>query len=160
MNADDIYSPDSIKELVENYSIKDFDYTFGAVQIEDTNNNKVSLSKPIDKLPITSNQKLLMPAPHLSVFVKKTIFNQLNGFDEQFSLSSDYDFLIRLIAISKKVFYFKNPVGVFRLGGKSGSFLTHLENFLVFRKHKYSIVFSFYHTLKHLIKEVIKKIFC
>ena len=30
----------------------------------------------------------------------------------------------------------------------------------VFRKHKYSIVFSFYHTLKHLIKEVIKKIFC
>ena len=160
LNADDIYFPDSIKELVENYSIKGFDYTFGAVQIEDTNNNKVRLSKPIDKLPITSTQKLLMPAPHLSVFVKKTIFNQLNGFDEQFSLSSDYDFLIRLIVISKKVFYFKNPVGVFRLGGKSGSFRTHLENFLVFRKHKYSIVFSFYHTLKHLIKEVIKKIFC
>ena len=54
LNADDIYFPDSIKELVENFSIKDFDYTFGAVQIEDTNNNKVSLSKPIDKLPITS----------------------------------------------------------------------------------------------------------
>jgi glycosyltransferase involved in cell wall biosynthesis len=160
LNADDIYFSSTIQTLFENYLFKEFDYTFGPVNIEDVNRNLVKTSYPIKQIPTSFKKPILMPAPHLSVFVKREIFNQLKGFDESYLLSSDYDFLLRLIKKSNNVFYFSKPVGTFRLGGRSGSFNTHIENFFVFRNHKFSIIFSILHTCKLLFKEVIKKIFC
>jgi len=160
LNADDIYFPSTIQILVENYLLNEFDYTFGPVNIEDMNRNVIKTSNPIPNIPSSFAKPILMPAPHLSVFTKKTLFDELNGFDESFLLSSDYDFLLRLIQKSTNIFYFSKPVGAFRLGGRSGSFKTHIENFFVFRNHKFSKIFSFFHTSKMLFKEAIKKIFC
>ena len=160
LNADDVYFSSTIQILVENYLLKEFDYTFGPVNIENTNRNLIKISNPITSIPSSFTKPILMPAPHLSVFVKKSLFDELNGFDESYFLSSDYDFLLRLMKKSKNIFYFLRPVGAFRLGGLSGSFETHVENFFVFRNHKFSMIFSLFHTSKMLFKEAIKKIFC
>lgn len=160
LNADDVYFPSTIQILVKNYMLNDFDYTFGPINIEDKNRSFIKTSNPITKIPSSFTKPILMPAPHLSVFTKKILFDELNGFDESYLLSSDYDFLLRLIKKSRSIFYFSKPVGSFRLGGRSGSFKTHIENFFVFRNHKFSMIFSLFHTSKMLFKEALKKIFC
>jgi hypothetical protein len=76
-----------------------------------------------------------MPAPHLSVFMKKNFFYKLHGYDTSFPLSSDYDLLLRASAISRNIGYVDDVVGTFFLGGISGSYKTNIDNFRVLQKH-------------------------
>lgn len=159
LNAGDVFYPSTIEEIANAYSHIDYDYTFGSVKIVDTYGKKRRIFTPIKAIPESFNKLILMPAPHMSVFVKRSLLNKLGGYDLQYSVSSDYDLLLRLMKLSKNVFILPKVIGVFKLGGISGSFKTHIENFYIFRKHGFPIFLSIFHTLVYLVKEAIKKIF-
>ena len=57
-------------------------------------------------------------------------------FDTKFKLSADYDLMLRAVSADYKPWYFNKPVGVFRLGGVSGSFKTQIENFSILKRYK------------------------
>jgi glycosyltransferase involved in cell wall biosynthesis len=159
LNAGDIFYPFAIQEIADAFTEKSFDYTFGSVIIEDHLGEIKKIFTPIQTIPESFTKLTLMPAPHMSVFVKRDLINKLDGYDVQYSVSSDYEFLLRLMKLSNNVFILPNAIGVFRLGGISGSFRTHIENFYIFRKHKFPFFISILHTLIYIFKEAIKKIF-
>jgi len=159
LNAGDIFYPSTIEEIATAFSHNDFDYTFGSVKIVDTLGKTRKIFTPIKSIPESFNKLILMPAPHMSVFVKRALFKNLGGYDLQYSVSSDYDFLLRLMKLSKNVYVLPKVIGAFKLGGISGSFKTHIENFYIFRKHGFPIFISIFHTALYIFKEAIKKIF-
>jgi hypothetical protein len=99
-----------------------------------------------------------MPSPHLAVFIKKSFFIELEGYDTNFLLSADYDLLLRMIKKSKKIFYFTDPVGFFKLGGVSNSINGLLENYRVMQVHRVSLYLRLTITIKFILRHFLKKI--
>jgi glycosyltransferase involved in cell wall biosynthesis len=135
LNAGDTLFPETIYDLALGFQEKNFDYSFGSIVVEDKFGRKLGINEPVDDINQNNFFIMPMPSPHMGVYMKKNLFHKLNGYDLKFSLSADYDLLLRSINLSKKVWFFKSPVGTFKVGGVSGSFKTHLENYMVHRKH-------------------------
>jgi len=135
LNAGDTLFPETIYDLALAFQEKKFDYSFGSIAIEDKFGRKLGINEPVQDINKNYLFVMPMPSPHMGVYMKKSLFHKLNGYDLNFSLSADYDLLLRSIRISKNVWFFKSPVGTFKVGGVSGSFKTHLENYKVHRKH-------------------------
>ena len=150
LNASDILYPDTISKLIFAYQKENFDYSFGPAHIESTEGSQVSISSPLNKIPVKSNSYIGMPSPHLSVYMKVSFIKSLGMFNTQFRLSSDYDLLLRAIKRSNHIWFFDKPIGAFRLGGVSGSYGTYFENFLVMRKNNIQWFMSIYVTAKGL----------
>lgn len=135
LNASDILYNDTILNLVNGYRINAFDYSFGPATILDQENNVKFISSPSTNLPHIPGQYIEMPSPHMAVYMKATFIRSLEMFDTRFSVSGDYDLVLRAMNRSKNIWYFDSPVGEFRLGGISGNYLTYIENYLIMKKN-------------------------
>jgi glycosyltransferase involved in cell wall biosynthesis len=63
----------------------------------------------------------LMP-PHPTFFIKRTAYESFGGFDLQFTLSADFDLILRFLGIHRLPFhYIPKPLVKMRIGGKSTS---------------------------------------
>lgn len=68
----------------------------------------------------------LMP-PHPTFFIKKSVYEKYGKFDTQYSLSADFDLILRFLGIHKVFFEYLPEVLVkMRMGGKSTSSLRRL----------------------------------
>ena len=134
LNSGDIFYPEVISELSHELDQDCYDFTIGDVVIADINKNKI-----YKKTPIFNNDGMLssmeMPAAHMSIFVRRSIFNEIGGFDENLKISSDFDFVNRLLAHSQKYYSIKKTVGEFYLGGVSENITRLQEDLIVLRKH-------------------------
>lgn len=158
LNSSDGYFPNTIENFVSKLAENDFDYTFGPASIVDESGTEVRISYPLDYKRLISKKYLPMPSPHLAVFLKKSLFMDLGGYDTSLYLSADYDFLLRMIKASKKVHYLSQPVGFFKLGGASNSIKSHFENYKVMRTHGVNIFLRFLLTSSSVIKHLVKKV--
>ena len=158
LNASDIYFKEAIKSVAENIEKHHFDYCVAPVVIRDENNQDIRISRPLNNFIYQKGKLMEMYAPHLSVFTRTTLFNDLNGYDLQFKYSSDYDFLLRLADTTKNIFYGDDPIGAFKLGGISGSYSTHLENFKVGLKHGVPMLSMIAYTTRYIFRSLIKSI--
>jgi glycosyltransferase involved in cell wall biosynthesis len=135
LNASDEYFKDTLRIISNKIENHDYDYLVAPVIIASSEGKQIKISYPIKNFIYNFGSYMKMPAPHLSVFMKKEFFFELDGYDLSFSLSSDYDLLLRASAISNNVCYIDNLVGIFSLGGISGSHKTNVDNFRVLQKH-------------------------
>ncbi len=158
LNAGDYLFPNAISELADSFKKNNFDYSLGPVIIEDENASFERVYNPLQNINIDSNLLSSMPSAHMSIYMKRSFFNELDGFDLNFKLSSDYDLIIRAISISDKNWYFSNPVGVFKTGGASGSFKTHIENYYVYKKHYAPFLTRFLKLFFSLLRASLVKI--
>ena len=82
---------------------------------------------------IQSNDEILkkmskgwMP-PHTTLFIKKNLIDEIGLYDEKFKISSDYDFLIRLMKNEKlNLFYLNNFTIKMKTGGISNKNLINI----------------------------------
>tara|TARA_Y200000002_G_scaffold223358_1_gene184490 strand:- start:4426 stop:5175 length:750 start_codon:yes stop_codon:yes gene_type:complete len=69
-----------------------------------------------------------MPA-HPTFFLKKTVYKKHGSFDLNFSISADYDFMIRVLSDkSLKFGYIKKVITIMRVGGVSNRNLKNIFN--------------------------------
>ncbi len=150
LNSGDTYNPDVVRELSMSLKNSEFDFTIGSVDILDKFGVKMFTKNPLFKkngfLKMTE-----MPAAHLSIFVKKDLFEKLGGFNKNFSISADYDFVSRLYEKTKRFHTFKNIVGKFYLGGVSGNPKRFIEDFKILRRNQVSFFFASMITLKKYV---------
>jgi glycosyltransferase len=65
--------------------------------------------------------------PHPALYVRRDIFNQLNGFDVQYRIAADYHFILRLFSLSGHTFsYVPGVVVKMRTGGASNNSIKNI----------------------------------
>jgi glycosyltransferase len=88
-----------------------------------------------------SDLKLGWMPPHTTLYLRKCVYDTLGNFDEQYSISADYDFIIRVLSTDLKIQYIPRIFCQMRLGGVSNRSLKSLmikanEDYHVLRKNK------------------------
>jgi glycosyltransferase involved in cell wall biosynthesis len=146
LNSDDELSPDFLFECDK--VIEDADFLSSSVNLVFPDKVTIWAVKKISNVNFIGR----MPLPHAGLIVKKEIFNEIGGFDLSFKLSSDFDFVIKLLRGGYKGNYNFKSLFNFYMGGVSQSFKGIVENHHVRLKHfnNYLYIYFFYF-LEYLI---------
>ena len=88
LNASDIYYPKTLDLIVSVIKKKNIDYISAPVDIVNSSEKILSTLHPIKNFKYKEGSYMQMPAPHMSVFLKKNIFHELGGYDLSFKLTS------------------------------------------------------------------------
>jgi len=157
LNASDVYFTNAIELIANAISTKDLDYCFAPVIVRTECDQDISTAYPIHNFTYQQGRYMDMPAPHMSTFIKADVFRDMGGYDLSFPISSDFDLLLRLAEKSQNMQSLKQPIGAFRLGGVSGSYKTHVDNFYVFKKHKMHFLERFFVAAYFITTMFLKK---
>lgn len=127
LNSDDIFSTKySISKLVENI-LSESSVVYGNTEFLNKNGNKMRYWSP----GFVRGGKLSgWHPPHPSLMASKTVLNEIGGFNTKYSISADYDLILRLMAIGKLTWHWENSTIVsMKIGGKSTSFKGIIDSF-------------------------------
>ena len=162
LHSDDELTDDGvISKIVSKFLKKILIYYFRIFITQKNDTSKIIRRwKSNLKEGIQSNQELnnlinkgWMP-PHTSIFFKKHLLNEIGYYDENFIISSDYDFIIRLFRNEKiKFFYLDKFTVKMRSGGISNK---NIKNILIKMKEDFKIMSKF--NLKPLRTILIKNL--
>ena len=143
VHSDDILASSTIfSEIIKKISLENFDGVYGDLQYVDFDKtDKVIRNwKSCD-----FNDKLLkrgwMPA-HPTFFLKRGVYDKHGGFNLNYSISSDYDFMIRVLNdYSLKFCYLPRVISKMRVGGSSNRSLKNIlkksrEDYIIIKKNK------------------------
>lgn len=125
INSDDIYAHSKIiSSIVSVFKSKSIDITYGDLFYFKTGFPDLPLryykGGHFSLKRVTYG---LMP-PHPTFFIRKSIYEKYGNFDTQFTLSADFDLILRFLGIYKVAFaYIPEVIVKMRTGGKSTSSL-------------------------------------
>jgi glycosyltransferase involved in cell wall biosynthesis len=160
INSDDIYaSPGLISRIVAVFVQKGVDVVYGDLYYFKTGSPDRSIR--YYEGGVFSMKRVsygLMP-PHPTFFIKKELYQKFGKFDTQYTLSSDFDIILRFLGVHKASFeYIPEVLVKMRTGGKSTSslkrtWIMNQEDLRSCRKHGVRTnMFKFY--LKYFFKAI------
>jgi hypothetical protein len=103
--------------------------------------------KPFKKLSKLNSHKIA----HTTMIIKKNIFFEIGYYLEKFKISSDTEFILRLISMEKKITYHNLNFVLMKYGGKSTSlkfFKKKLKEDLQIYYQYFGFKFIFFYFLK------------
>ena len=140
--------------------IKNYDIVYGGVYFAERNN-----LKNIKRIWNPANFKkknisLGWAPPHVGTFMKKLVFKKVGYYSYKYMISSDYDFLLRVILSNKFKIKSTNKFhNIMRLGGDSTNikklFLKLKDDYSIIKKHNLNIFILIYKILSKITQ--IKK---
>lgn len=90
-------------------------------------------------IPAMLNTFQVAPCPRQAMFFKKSVLNELRGFDEKFKLLADYDLVIRLVLGGYKGVLFDGNIVTCKLGEQVSKNTTQVEaecNHIFYKNYK------------------------
>ncbi len=90
-------------------------------------------------IPAMLNTFQVAPCPRQAMFFKKSVLNELRGFDEKFKLLADYDLVIRLVLCGYKGVLFDGNIVTCKLGEQVSKNTTQVEaecNHIFYKNYK------------------------
>ncbi len=149
MHSDDFYPSSNILEEVSSIFLNP---SVGVVYGDLDYVSKVDIGKIIRRWRpgIFDKNKLRfgwMP-PHPALFIRRSLFQKLGGFDLRYSISSDYDFLVRLFTSSGfSSIYLPQTLMKMRVGGVSNRSFPKMaqksyEDYLIIKRNHIGGVFT------------------
>ncbi len=88
--------------------------------------------------------------PHPAVFIKSTVLKKIGGYNLNYKISSDYDFLLRALSNKNiKKYYLPKTLVKMRIGGKSNNSLRNLmnkslEDYQIIKKNNLGGIFTLF----------------
>lgn len=158
LNSDDEYLYDNFEPFFEELKNGKFDYIYGNI-LRNEKRRKVEV-KPIS---IKRAKKYGFITPGLTQpasFIKRKVYDEIGGFDEQFGIAGDTDFLTRMLISGKyRGRHIDKPINLFNTTGVSNKLSNYREHKLM--RDKYNInYFKFYRfIIENIIKRLIYKSF-
>ncbi len=163
LNSDDFYiSPNLIQEVVDTFEKTNCDVCYGDIVIVDRNDtNKIKRKWKSGQFSKKNIFRGWCP-PHPAFFYKRDLHNKYGYYSTNFSIASDYDFMIRLIkSDDTKMKYIPKVFTIMRHKGHSSkSFSQRIKGWQELRqswKNNYGKVPAFFITKRVLLK--IRQIF-
>lgn len=115
INADDYYEENVLLGVLNKLNAKKFDIVFG----------KTRIINDEEKSCIASNQGFnegiweRMPCGHPALFARKDLFDRIGGFNCNYTIAADYDWLLRVYASGVTTNEIDEVISVFSEGGIS-----------------------------------------
>ncbi|MEY3811471.1 MAG: hypothetical protein RIT11_549 [Pseudomonadota bacterium] len=129
LNSDDEILPRFLEEC--NKVIGSADYLSSAINMVFKDRCSIWTAKEIARTSFYWR----MPIPHAGLIVKKNVFEELGGFDLTFKVTSDFDFVIKMLKKRYIGVYNNQSYFNFYIGGISQSYKGIKENHKVRVKH-------------------------
>lgn len=152
LHADDIfYNSNTLQNIVKKFKKNKFNICYGNILISNKFNlRKISRAWQSSKFKRSRLKYGWMP-PHTSMFISKELKNY--KYSKKYTISSDYDYILRIFKKSKKIYFFKNYVTIMRTGGLSNKyfFLKFKEDLKIIKNYH-----SFYFVIA--ILKIIRKL--
>ena len=162
VHSDDILNSSTIiSELIQKVSLENLDGVYGDLQYVD----KVDTNKVIRYWKSREFESHLlktgwMPA-HPSLFLTKKVYEKHGFFDLSYSISADYDFMLRILKDkSLKFSYLPKVITKMRVGGASNRSVKNIlkkskEDYRAIRKNKIGNLFTLIRKNTSKIKQFI-----
>ena len=143
LHADDIFSDNRvIEKAVKLFTEKKTDSIYGDLQyVSKENTDKIIRYWKAGKYSFLKLKRGWMP-PHPTFFVKKEIYDKYGLFDTKFSISADYDIILRFLGKEKiSIAYLPEVMIKMRIGGESNKNIKNIlrkmkEDVRALRKNK------------------------
>jgi glycosyltransferase len=156
LHSDDIFFSNNIlSKINEGFNKYKADGLYGGVYYSSRHNLKKILRiwKP-SKFKRENLYFGWMP-PHVSLFLKKKIFTKIGFYSNEYKISSDYEFILRILLdktlLIRSTNFYHN---IMRLGGES----TRIKDFFLKLKEDYLIIKSFNFTIITLFFKIFLKV--
>jgi len=149
LHSDDIFFSSSILNTVaEEFKKNKLDIVFGNI-LYSNKNNLLNIERSWNKIIIKNKYDI---PPHTGTFINKKIYKKFK-YNENYYISSDTDFLIRVFSNNIKYKYINNYISIMRMGGISSNL------FSIFKKIKEDISIYKIHrlTIFDYLRKVISK---
>ncbi|MGI9493747.1 MAG: glycosyltransferase family 2 protein [Geminicoccaceae bacterium] len=118
LNADDWLSPEQVEEAVRTLEASDAGFAFGDLLYHAPDGTPLHMIK--GDPDYETKIKSLMPAlNHPTMLVRRSVFDDIGGFDQRYKVAMDYDWALRAHLAGYKGEYSKNIVGHMTLDGTS-----------------------------------------
>lgn len=115
LNSDDFYTrSDTISLSVAALEQNKADFSYADFDAVSLSGEKTVLISPHWERCFTAQ-----PIGHQTMFSTKQMLEELNGFDESFRITGDFDLITRALLSEKRSVYVKECIVAFRLGGVS-----------------------------------------
>ena len=160
LNSDDFLYENAIRNVVNSLKTKrGASYTVGPIDLCDKDGIIYGRLK-IDSIRKRNNKRLFkMPAPHMSVYVLRKVFNEIGYYSDSYKYCSDYDFVLRIMKKRYIPADLKYPIGVFRKGGRGGSLRSWSEGYLIRRKQGLNLLLSIQIFIRSATKTIIYEVY-
>ena len=117
LHSDDVlYSSDSIGHIAAAFGDETVDVVYGDLQY--CNGGKVVRRWKSNDFNPSALKYGWMP-PHPTVYVRKTVYDQVGEYDEWFRISADYDMMLRIFTAGYKTCYLPEVLVNMEVGGAS-----------------------------------------
>lgn len=159
LNSGDYFTNDEILRIAFDKS-PDADIVYGDINYK-FKNGLIYRKKSFKKL---SQFKFLIESlPHPSCFIKKSLFDKIGLMDENYKMTSDYEFFIRAIIKYKcSTQYIPIPIAVFNLEGLSSKYehsdQAKTERINIHQKYIDQKILRFFGLFRLLILFLFKKL--
>ncbi len=157
VNSDDYIYKDTLSEVAHLLYNTGADYTYGSVDLLNKDGIVYGTFNSLNENEIHYRKYETMPYPHQTLYVKLQVYKTLGLYNTKYKLSSDYDFVLKLIENKHRGAKLQKPVGCFRDGGRSGGYKTFLENAEIVRSRGVSKMRSYKTAISSLIKVFLAK---
>ncbi|MCA0132438.1 glycosyltransferase family 2 protein [Winogradskyella alexanderae] len=130
VHSDDLLaSPDILQNMVNIFETENCDGVYGDLKYVQFNDpERVVRFWKSQAFKSGLLKKGWMP-PHPTVFLGRSVYERLGGFDTTFKIAADYDFLLRLFLTSSfSIHYIPKTITLMRLGGVSNRSLKSILN--------------------------------
>lgn len=155
LGADDILIKNAMISIFDKNALSNADIIYGNVVFKTSKNELYKKSK-ID----ISYIKKHMICSHQAMIMRKSVIQEMNGFDLRYKVSSDFDLTLRCYLRGKTFKYIDINVAIFDCAGVSNGINATKEAYML-RKNNHSINFignSFIYITalaKHYLKRII-----
>lgn len=149
LNAGDIalksYFEEAKKSFLQN---KNIDYCYGGVVLVGKKKQSLYIPKIFDH---KSEYLQRMPFPHPALFVKKSVFHKIGGFNLNKKITADHEWCVRLIKSGAKGDRINSALVKFELGGASLKLRTQYEVFQTALKYNRNVILATIFFIRQLI---------
>ncbi len=118
LNSDDWYEDDALRQFMDAFEANPAILAVSApIYMRNPDGSLAYLlpSRSLRLLPI------LMPIPHPGCFFRRLLYEQIGGYDPEYSISADYDFIWRCHRLNLKFHRLPRPLVNMEIGGKANA---------------------------------------
>ncbi len=163
LHADDFFSDNTIiKKIANAFTSKKIDVLYGDLQyVSGENTSKIIRNWKSSDFDFSLLKKGWMP-PHPTFFAQKGLYENFGNFNTNYTISADYDLMLRFLTKKINTYYLPEIITKMRLGGISNRNIKTIirkstEDYKIIKRNKIGGFFTLLNKNTSKLSQFLKK---